>query len=202
VNRDGVPVTLDVRASSLSLKGTFSKCVTVCPHQLASGWLAGWLVCVCVQRPVFWKDADAAQKEVMEYLQQVGRWTGGGGDMKVDDPAQGQGMTRTCQHHRFHSVIESGQVVSGPQINGMPVLLHHPLAVALLPAPPALLQADLIKVSDADLEWLIGMPLATALINPCAVSVHKPAACKEPCNLETVPGECSLGGGGILHDGD
>lgn len=35
---------------------------------------------------------------------------------------------------------------------------------------PPVLQADLIKLSDADMEWLHGISLATALINPCAVS--------------------------------
>ena len=30
-------------------------------------------------------------------------------------------------------------------------------------------QADLIKLSDADMEWLLGISLTTALLNPCAV---------------------------------
>ena len=30
-------------------------------------------------------------------------------------------------------------------------------------------QADLIKLSDADMEWLLGISLTTALLNPCTV---------------------------------
>jgi hypothetical protein len=35
--------------------------------------------------------------------------------------------------------------------------------------PASKQQADLIKLSDADLLWLLNMPLATALLNPAAV---------------------------------
>lgn len=35
--------------------------------------------------------------------------------------------------------------------------------------PPLRTQADLLKLSDADLEWLLGIDIATAFINPCVV---------------------------------
>lgn len=46
------------------------------------------------------------------------------------------------------------------------------LAHGFPPGKPSIaaLQADLLKVSDADLEWLLGMDMRTALDNPCKVS--------------------------------
>jgi fructokinase len=41
--------------------------------------------------------------------------------------------------------------------------------------------ADIIKISDADLEYLYGISLTTALLNPCSVSWLGPQLVNSTC---------------------
>jgi len=60
-------------------------------------------------------------------------------------------------------------------VNWRPVFWDD-LEVARKEIMEYLKQADVIKLSDADLKWLLDMPLQTALLNPCAVADKFPNA--------------------------
>jgi hypothetical protein len=49
-------------------------------------------------------------------------------------------------------------------------MLLQDLSVAKDTIGAFLENADIIKISDADLEYLYGISLTTALLNPCSVS--------------------------------
>ncbi|KAL6762476.1 Ribokinase-like protein [Haematococcus lacustris] len=86
-------------------------------------------------------------------------------------------------------------------VNWRPVFWGDPQE-ALKEVMDFMQQADLIKVSDSDLDWLLSMEVPTALVNPCGVAERFPSAAGV---LVTAGGEgaayCFKGPGGAVHTG-
>jgi fructokinase len=71
---------------------------------------------------------------------------------------------------RAADLVKSGGGKVMIDVNWRPVF--WPDAAAAKPEMLAFLdRADVVKISDADLEFLYDMQYVTALLNPCAVSV-------------------------------